>query len=222
MIYICQDNFVSVAALVNNKLDRMKRGVPFSIENFYSLGSASAVQKTMSRLTEAGRLVRVAKGIYSRPKPLASIPNIKVTAKAEDVVKTWAKTYRYKIVPQGIESAYRLGMQTQAPIKVIYWTNGASREFRIGNELITVKHVCESKLRWANQPIGSFYRGLLSLSPEFTPISSLQQAAKRLGLSDLETKKFLDKLQTEPMLKEWKPKLIELRSSLFECSGTLC
>ncbi|WP_204355610.1 MULTISPECIES: hypothetical protein [Marinomonas] len=112
-------------------------------------------------------------------------------------------------------------MQTQAPIKVIYWANGASREFSIGNELITVKHVCESKLRWANQPIGRFYRSLLSLSPEFTPVSSLQQAAKRFGLSDLETKKFLDKLQTEPMLKEWKPKLIELRSSLFECSGTL-
>lgn len=207
---------MSVTALVNNKLVRMKRGIPFPIEAFYSLGSVSAVQKAMSRLTEAGYLVRVAKGIYSRPKPLASIPSIKVTAKAEDVAKTWAKSHRYKIVPQGVESAYRLGMQTQAPVKMIYWTNGASREFRVGNERITMKHVSDSKLRWANQPIGDFYRGLLSLSPEFTPLSSLQQAIKRLELSDQETKILLDKLQTEPMLKEWKPKLMELRSSLFE------
>ena len=73
---------MSVAELVNNKLARMKRGAPFSIERFYTLGSVSAVQKKMSRLVKEGKVVRVAKGIYSRPKPLIISPTMNIVAKA--------------------------------------------------------------------------------------------------------------------------------------------
>ena len=59
----------------------MQRGTPFTIEKFYSLGSVTAVQKAMSRLTKEGEIVRVAKGIYSRPKPLAALPSIKIQLK---------------------------------------------------------------------------------------------------------------------------------------------
>ena len=34
---------MSVAELVNNKLARMKRGAPFSIERFYTLATSSAL-----------------------------------------------------------------------------------------------------------------------------------------------------------------------------------
>lgn len=192
----------------------MRRGMPFSIETFYSLGSVTAVQKTMSRLAKEGRVVRVAKGIYSRPKPLASFPAINITAKAEDVAKIWAKTKRYKMVPQGLEAAYRLGMQTQAPIKSVYWTDGPTREFCVGNERVFLKHTVESKLLWANKPEGVFYRGLLSLSPEFTGLSSLNNAIKRLNINKEEARVILQKLSNNPMLRAWQPKLIQLLQSL--------
>ena len=61
---------MSVSTLVANRVSRMKRGTPFSIEGFYSLGTTTSVQKAMSRLAKEEKIVRVAKGIYSRPKPL--------------------------------------------------------------------------------------------------------------------------------------------------------
>ncbi|WP_295031960.1 DUF6088 family protein [Shewanella sp.] len=205
---------LSVSALVANKLSRMKRGVPFSIENFYSLGTTTSVQKAMSRLTKEGQVARVAKGIYSRPKPLASIPSIKITAKAEEVAKTWARTHKYKIAPQGLEAAYRLGMQTQAPVKTVYWTTGPSREFHVGNEIVQVKHTTETKLQWINKPEGALFRGLLSLSPEHTPVSTLHMAIKRLNLQEKEAIQVLQKLSNSPVLKMWKYKLNQLESSL--------
>jgi hypothetical protein len=205
---------LSVSALVANRLSRMKRGVPFSIENFYSLGTTTSVQKAMSRLTKEGEVARVAKGIYSRPKPLPSIPSIKITAKAEDVAQTWARNHKYKIAPQGLEAAYRLGMQTQAPVKTVYWTTGPSREFHVGNETVQVKHTTETKLQWINKPEGTLFRGLLSLSPEHTPVSTLLMAIKRLNLEEKEALKVIRKLSNSPALVMWKSKLNQLESSL--------
>ena len=80
---------MSVAELVNNKLARMKRGAPFSIERFYTLGSVSAVQKKMSRLVKEGKVVRVAKGIYSRPKPLIISPTTNYLIKEWKLPIAW-------------------------------------------------------------------------------------------------------------------------------------
>ena len=55
---------MSVSTLVANRVSRMKRGTPFSIEGFYSLGTTTSVQKAMSRLAKEEKIVRVAKGIY--------------------------------------------------------------------------------------------------------------------------------------------------------------
>lgn len=205
---------MSVSVLVSNRVSRMKRGTPFSIEKFYTLGTTTSVQKAMSRLAGEGVVVRVAKGIYSRPKPLPSLPSVKITAKAEEVAKTWARTNHYKIVPQGLEAAYRLGMQTQAPVKSVYWTTGPSREFKIGNEVVQVKHTTATKLRWKNKPEGQFLRGLLSLSPEHTSLSTLRTAIKRLNLHTEESIQVVHVLSQYPLLKMWKSKLNQLEASL--------
>jgi hypothetical protein len=43
---------MSVAALARQRVHRMKRGIPFSISGFYSLGSRASVQQAMSRLVK--------------------------------------------------------------------------------------------------------------------------------------------------------------------------
>lgn len=215
MQFVSLGLYMSISILVANRVSRMKRGTPFSIEGFYSLGTITAVQKAMSRLAKKNIIVRVAKGIYSRPKPLKSIPSIKITAKAVEVAKTWARTHQYKIVPQGLEAAYRLGMQTQAPMKSVYWTTGPTREFKIGNEVVQVRHTAKSKLQWENKPEGTLLRGLLALSPTHTSESSLKNALIRLQLTDNETLKVISKLQKNTMLAMWKLKLENVERSLL-------
>lgn len=201
---------MSIAIKVSSRVDRMRRGVPFSIAGFYSLGSKAAVQKAMSRLAQEGVLERVAKGFYVRPKPLPSIPSIKTTASAEQVAKVWAKEHGYKLVSQGQESAYRLGFQTQAPMKKVYWTNGPTREFRVGNQVVEVRHVSDQKLRWEKKPEGKLLRGLLVTPPESVEASSLKKATQRLSLSTEETRSVLHKLSSVPLLSAWQEKLKQL------------
>ncbi|TDF42376.1 hypothetical protein EYS14_06025 [Alteromonadaceae bacterium M269] len=205
---------MSVSSLIFKKLLRLKRGTPFSIESFYSLGTTTAVQKAMSRLTQKGEIVRVDKGIYVRPKHIESIPFVKVTAKAEDVAKVWAKRRGYELVPQGLESAYRLGLQTQAPLKVIYWSSGPSRIFRVENQVVQIKHTANSKLQWPNKPEGELLRGLMFVSVKHTTTQQLEAALRRLNISREEKLIVVDKLIKCRSLSLWKHKLIKLKQYL--------
>jgi hypothetical protein len=201
---------MSVSMNVLLRVNRMKRGMPFSISGFYSLGSHTSVQKALSRLASEGVVDRVAKGFYARPKPLPSIPSIKISASAEQVAKSWAKENNYKLVSQGEEAAYRLGFQTQAPMKSIYWTNGPSRQFKIGNEVVEVRHITEKKLRWGKEPEGQLLRSLLVTPPESVDVSDFKKAFKRLSLSSVEIKRVLHKLHSLPQLSAWQAKLSQV------------
>ncbi len=207
---------MSVSEKVNLRVQHMKRGVPFSISGFYSLGSRASVEKAMSRLTKEGQIARVSKGYYVRPKPLKSIPSVQVSTSAEEVARAWARENNYILVPQGLESAYRLGLQTQAPIKKIFWSNGPSRQFAIGNETIEVRHTTEKKLRWAGRPEGALFRSLSVLLPESVSLQSIQKAFRRLALTSLESRQILKKLQSTPLPIAWQNKLSQFELSLTQ------
>jgi len=46
---------MSMSEKVTRQLQRMKRGVPFSISQFHELGTAASVQKSLSRLVQEGQ-----------------------------------------------------------------------------------------------------------------------------------------------------------------------
>lgn len=207
---------MTVSAKVVACIHRKKRGVPFVIGSFYRLGSPASVQKAFSRLAKEGVIERVAKGIYVRPKHLSSIPSIKTTVSVEQVAKVWAKEYGYTLVEQGQEAAYRLGLQTQAPMKVIYWSNGPSRNFKLGNQTLEVRHVVEKKLYWVGKPEGAFLRGLIVTSPESVEESHFLNAFKRLSLKETEGLRVLQKIRNAGLLPAWEEKLRQIEKKLSQ------
>lgn len=70
-------------------------------------------------------------------------------------------------------------------------------------------------MRWENKPEGTFLRGLLTLSPEHTPVSTLKIAIKRLNLHEEESLHVIRTLSQSSILKMWKSKLNQLESSLL-------
>jgi hypothetical protein len=202
---------VSVSMKVLTRLHRMKRGEPFPITGFYALGSRTSVQKAISRLAQEGEVVRLRKGLYVRPKPLASLPSIKTTASAEQVAKAWAKQYGYKLVSQGLEAAYRIGFQTQAPMKKVFWSNGNNAQFKIGNQIVEVRHVSQQKLLWEAKPEGILLRAMLVTPPEAVDTANLKKAIQRLSLTPAQIAEIAEKLITLNILSNWKENLKRLK-----------
>lgn len=207
---------MSVAQKVLARLNRIQRGTPFAINSFYELGSETSVQKAFSRLAQEGVVARVSKGFYVRPKPLPSLPSINTIASANEVARAWAKKHGYKLVSQGLESAYRLGFQTQAPMKAVYWSNGPSRRFKVGNEVVEVKHRSLGQLRWEGKPEGALLRGLAVTPAEAVEMNTLTTAFKRLALNASETKSVIHKLRESPLPKPWQIKLEAFERTLTQ------
>ena len=58
----------SVEDKILTSLKKSGRGIAFTPVRFAHYGSASAVQKAIERLNEAGQIIRVARGVYCYPK----------------------------------------------------------------------------------------------------------------------------------------------------------
>jgi hypothetical protein len=123
-------------------------------------------------------------------------------------------------VRQGVESAYRLGLQTQAPVKTVFWSNGANRTFSIGNEVVEVRHVAESKLRWKSRPEGELLRSLTVTPANSVKLSGLKKAISRLKLSESESRTAIRKLKSTPLPEGWHAKLEQFEKEMRVAATT--
>ena len=143
------------------------------------------------------------------------MPSIKITASAEQIAKKWAQQNGYTLVRQGIESAYRLGLQTQAPVKTVFWSNSANRTFSVGSETVEVRHVAESKLRWKSRPEGELLRSFTVTAANSVKLSELKKALSRLKLSKAESRTAIRKLKAIPLPEGWHVKLEQLEKEMM-------
>ncbi|MCF8297430.1 MAG: DUF6088 family protein [Saprospiraceae bacterium] len=119
------------------KITKAGRGRLFFVENFLIFGNAKAVSKALERLVAKNELMRIANGIYVRPKkdPVIGI----ITPGVEEIAKAIAKRDRARIVPTGIYAMNKLGLSTQVPLNIVYLTDGSARKINIGKTIITFK-----------------------------------------------------------------------------------
>jgi len=119
------------------KIKKAKRGALFFADSFVNFGNAKTVNKALERLVKSGEIDRVATGIYFRPKISKTVGKIFPTI--EEIAQAIAKRDKAKIVPTGSYALNQLGLSTQVPMNIVYLTDGAARNVKIGKMLIKFK-----------------------------------------------------------------------------------
>ena len=127
----------SIEIQVFNKIKKAKGGSLFFVDNFAAIANAKSVNKALERLVITGELHRVATGIYVRPVKDKIIGTILPTI--NEVAKAIAKRDKARIVPTGSYAMYKLGLTTQVPMNVVYYTDASARKIKIGKQTITFK-----------------------------------------------------------------------------------
>jgi len=59
---------------------------------------------------------------------------------AEEIAKAIAKRDRAKLLPSGSYAQYVLGLSTQLPLRLVYYTDSKSRTVEVGNRTIQFKN----------------------------------------------------------------------------------
>lgn len=141
----------------------LPEGSLISPKEFLHLASRVAVDKTLSRLTQEGKLMRVSRGAYVAPHQgrFGSRP-----PSTESVVHAIETTCGETVVANGAAEANALGLTTQVPTREVFFTSGPSRTLQLGNRCIELKHGNRWQLLFGKRPSGMAIRALGWIGPE--------------------------------------------------------
>ena len=112
--------------------------------DFRGKGTEDAIKKALSRIAEKGILSRLAHGIYFVPKTDRIFGTIYPAA--DEVAKMIAKKEKVRIKPAGAYALHQLGLTTQVPTRLVYITDGVSRNLKVGKTTIKFKATSNKKL----------------------------------------------------------------------------
>lgn len=114
--------------------------------DYAELGTPEAIKKSLIRLCERNVIVRLAHGIYYKPKFDNELGLGMLLPSLDDIAQAIAKRDHSRIVPTGDYALNSLGLSTQVPANAVYLTDGSPRRISIGKgHGIVFKHTSELK-----------------------------------------------------------------------------
>ncbi len=167
----------NTSSRVKRKIYGMGRGWAFSVIDFSTFGSRSAIDVTLHRLLKKETIRRVVRGIYDYPRH-SRVLGGELSPDIDQVAQALARKFGWRVQPSGPAALNLLGLSTQVPSQMIYLSDGPSRSYTIGRQTLAFKQspLKESSLKLRES--GLIVQALKSLGPDrVTPnvISKIRQ-----------------------------------------------
>lgn len=148
----------TTAFAVLRRIQGWGRGKVFVPRDFLGLGDRGAVDIALHRLTKAGRIRRLARGVYDLPKVHSGFGPL--TPPVDDIARAIARATGETIVVSDATAANRLGVSTQVPAQSVYLTAGTTRTIRAGGQNVHFKKVSPKRLAGGDTTSGLVLRAL--------------------------------------------------------------
>ncbi len=193
--------FKSTEIQVLEKIKRKPRGTVFFIDNFAKITNTKTVTKALERLVKSGELDRVATGIYVLPVMDNYIG--KVLPSIEEIAVAIAKRDRATLVPTGSFAMYKLGLTTQVPLNIVFYSDTSARKINIGKQTIIFKKASSKNLAFVGKISKLAIQALRTIGKDQATSEEIKQIKKILKNEN--PKHLLHDLQLAPV---WIRKLI--------------
>lgn len=158
-------------------------GSVISPKEFLGRNNRASVDQAFTRLTKAGKLIRVSQGTYVAPVKgrFGSHPPA-----LESVIKSIAIKNGEEVAATGAVAANSLGLTTQVPVQEVFVTTGRSRVLKLGKRTIKFKHAPRWQLALGNRPAGMAVRAMAWVGPSHAS-ESLAKIRQRLPKEEWKT-----------------------------------
>lgn len=167
---------------IEKKLERRKRGQLFFLSDFRGLGSDAAIRQSISRLSKEKKIKRVAQGIYVVPiiDPVLG----ELMPSMESIAEAIAKKDHVRIKPAGAYALHKLGITTQIPMKLVYVTDGAPKQIKIGKATIKFKPTTSKKLAMEGELSSLIIQALEEIGTENLDLKTVERIKDLLFKED--------------------------------------
>lgn len=164
------------------------------------------VGETLAALTREGVLVKVAQGIYAKPRRSrfgTVIPSV------DKIVQAIAIRDHAEVLPSGMTALNALGLSTQVPMNYTYLTTGSERTIQLANCQIKLKRGVPKNFCFQTKLIGLLTQALKTLKQENVGENELQiirellskESDKEALLKDVDNMPAWMKRIVKPMIK---------------------
>lgn len=118
---------------IRSTIESSGRGHIFFPDDFSARESSDTVRSALVRLCDDKIIIRLAQGIYYYPIIDEKWGMGIMYPSIDDIAQAVANKDKCRIAPTGSAALNALGMSTQMPANVVYYTDGSPRNISIGN-----------------------------------------------------------------------------------------
>jgi len=166
---------------------RGRPGWVFTPFDFLDLGSPHSVGMTLTRLVRAGRLRRLARGLYDVPRTHPRLGELLPTA--DDIAQALARRDGATVQPAGAMAANLLSLSEQVPARAVYVTDGPSRVVKVGSVTVQFTKRSPRQVRGGSPMSSLVFAALRSLGK--TNVTRARVAPLRTTLSLADRRRLL-------------------------------
>lgn len=142
----------SIENKILSTVNRKKHGAILFASDFASAGERKAINKALERIALSGKIIRIARGIYCKPKVDTEFGFGILYPSVDEVAQAIAQRDKCRIVPTGDAALNKLGLSTQVPMNAVYYTDGTPRRIKVYNgKGILFKHVVPKRLNFKSE-----------------------------------------------------------------------
>jgi hypothetical protein len=170
----------TITRSVTEQVQEAKPGTMFFPADLLEFGAPDAIHQTFSRLARTKILLRLAKGIYVKPKIDPELGPLRPSL--EDVAQQIAERDKVVIRPTGAAALNKLGLSTQVPTKVVYLTNGNPKRIRVGRSTIVFKKTTHKQLAVQSEMVFLAIQALIALEDQADTPDNIRQLTEVLGM----------------------------------------
>ena len=164
------------------------------------------VGATLSELTADGELVKLAQGIYAKPRQSRFGP---VFPSVDKIVQAIAARDNAQVLPSGAVALNALGLSTQVPMNYTYLTTGSERTITLNNRKVKLKRGVPRNFCYSTRLIALLVQALRTLKQNNVGQEELQVISQLISKepdrdalkSDIEMMPAWMKRIVKPMLK---------------------
>lgn len=135
----------SIASQIIIEIEKHEFDWCFSQKDFMELAGRNAIDQAFYRLLREGAIRRIGRGLYDVPRYNDLLKTV-LSPSANQIAKAIARKFGWRIIPAGAQAANMLNLSTQVPMRVVYQSDGPTKEMTFGNRIIYFKRTAPKKL----------------------------------------------------------------------------
>ncbi len=162
------------------RIERRGRGWAFSRKDFQDIAPTGPLGVILSRLVKQSMIRRLGRGLFDYPRVNPALRG-ELSPDTGQAAQAIARKFRWTIMPEGGLAANQLGLSQQVPAKLVYLSDGPTKEFQVGNTAIHFKHARPKEMRTENYASRLVIQALRHLGKDRVDRKVIDHLWKRLS-----------------------------------------